>query len=89
MVEEDLQKLKELLKQTRPYSEEDIAELRRSASGLTHSGMDVQAWAQVRSSVELLDAIRRFDRGSSRLMWATIVISAFALVVALVALRCH
>jgi hypothetical protein len=93
MAQGDQTKLFELLKQTSPYSDADIAELRRTSSELTHSGMDYQALAQVRASIEVVDAIRRFDKASTRfsshgiwVMWLTLLASVVSLLVSTVAL---
>lgn len=86
MAEGDETKFLELLKQTTEYSDKDIAELRRCGASVTHFGLDIQTWTQVRVAIETIAAIRRFDKATTKLTVIVIGLVVVQVVVAVISL---
>jgi hypothetical protein len=64
-------RVQELVKKTSEWTDNELSELRRLMDGLAVGGGVIQALAQFRTNVELIAAIRKFDKASGELVETT------------------
>lgn len=68
---QDAERVNALIRVSGPWTDEQLEELRNLGDGLAVGGTTMRELAQIRSNLELLQAIRKFDNTSTRLINTT------------------